>query len=405
MKPLSMPWMALALHLALVPAAASQEAGPARATRSQPTAADVEEQIARFRKLSARAQKKKLAAVRAAIEALDDPYLRSIRAVGALLDAGGRKTVELLTKNAGPGPRGDRSLWRDAAFPVRQEYVFGDVGVMACRLEGGSPGAPAQSSRKKSKKKKQKKPSRKALAEQAKAGREAELRSMLNGFPPDLDVTAAAMLRELDHDRRADSFARLLETWRDGSHSFYRALDRTAGSEQSVFFYDALLADFVRTCVPERSPDSARIRKSNDAAHDALHAAFLAYRQYRGLREAAALTLLLPPDQELPGALARYGQDQPSGYSMRQIVTLLLADADQDVGRVVELIRDSAPPLPDDLWNGYQPLPALYAAFNKRIPSMIERAGDTDRLLAEQTRRRTELRDHVASVAFDALLR
>ena len=208
-----------------------------------------------------------------------------------------------------------------------------------------------------------------------------------------------------DEKYNLDALSRLLGTWRDSGESFYRALDRTAGTEDAVFFHDAMLADFLHECVPARSSDRVQLRSSNDAAHEALHAAFLAYRQYRGLREAAVLALLLPPDQKLPGPLARYERDQPGGYSVREIVTMLLADSDQDIGRVVELIATSAPALPEDLWRGYQALPALYAAFDERRAAMIKRVGHTDRLLAEQTRRRADVHDRLARAAYDALPR
>ena len=85
--------------------------------------------------------------------------------------------------------------------------------------------------------------------------RVAELRALLRGFLPDQDLALASMLRELDHDRGADEFSSVLEEWRDGDESFYRALDRTAGTQDSVFFYDAMLGDFIARCVPEDSAD------------------------------------------------------------------------------------------------------------------------------------------------------
>jgi hypothetical protein len=383
--------LALAFHLVLAaPFVLAQRPSlgdPATATRSQPTGEDIEKALTRFGKLSVRAQEKALADVRAAVDAVDDPYLHSIRAVIAREVEKAAKPAKLAAKKPKAGSKGQRpeadgSLWQGVAFPVRQEYVFGRECVVACNAA-----AEKKSSRSK----------REAAA------RQAELRALLYGFPPDLDVALASLLSDLDRDRRADSLSRVLETWRDGEESFYRALDRTAGTAGSVFFYDAMLADFVQECVPADSQDRQRLHGSNDAAHDALHAAFLAYRQYRGLREAAVLALLLPPDQKLPGPLARYERDQPGGYSLREIVTLLLADAEQDIDRVVQLIVASAPGLPEDLWRGYEPLPALYAAFNERQAAMVARAGHTDRLLEEQSKRRAALHDQLARVAYDAL--
>lgn len=383
--------MALALHLALAAPRTSAQRPPESPptpgpTRSQPTGQDIEKALRRFGKLSVREQEKALADVKAAVDGVDDPYLRSIRAVVARLEDEPAKPAKLSSAKAkapkGKRPAGDEALWLGVAFPIRQEYVFGRECVVAFH-------AAAENKRSRSK--------REAAA------REAELRALLNGFPPDLDLALATLLGDLDHDRRADSLSRVLETWRDGDESFYRALDRTAGTTDSVFFYDAMLADFLDECVPSGNPDRQRLHRSNDAAHDALHAAFLAYRQYRGLREAAVFALLLPPDQNLPGPIARYERDQPGGYTVREIVTMLLADADQDIDRVVKLIAATAPELPENLWCGYDPLPALHAAFNERQPAMVERAGHTDRLLEEQLKRRAGLHDQLARVAFDAL--
>ena len=75
MKPLSMPWMALVLHLALASSPLLAQHPPAgewgrepasEPTRSQPTATDIDEALHCFRALSVRKQEKALVAVRAA---------------------------------------------------------------------------------------------------------------------------------------------------------------------------------------------------------------------------------------------------------------------------------------------------------------------------------------------------
>src|SRR6185503_21020214 len=95
-----------------------------------------------------------------------------------------------------------------------------------------------------------------------------------------------------------------LHAWRNGDESFYEALDRTAGTKDAVFFYDAMLSDF-RTQFG--SGDAGHtLGRGLQVAHDALHDAFLAYRQYRGFREAVAWSLVLPPGRALPKRLQRY---------------------------------------------------------------------------------------------------
>ena len=52
--------------------------------------------------------------------------------------------------------------------------------------------------------------------------------------------------------------SKLLETWRNGSESFYHALDRTAGTEESVFFYDAMLGDFIKKKIESEKPNLSK---------------------------------------------------------------------------------------------------------------------------------------------------
>ncbi|MCK5940813.1 MAG: hypothetical protein KAI24_02490, partial [Planctomycetes bacterium] len=67
------------------------------------------------------------------------------------------------------------------------------------------------------------------------------------GMLPEADLLVADLQARMDGDRSADAFMRFLELWRNGDESFYEALDRTAGTQDSVFFYDAMLGDFVAT--------------------------------------------------------------------------------------------------------------------------------------------------------------
>ena len=111
------------------------------------------------------------------------------------------------------------------------------------------------------------------------------------------DRALARLMYQLDTDTRADQFAAFLHAWRNGEESFYEALDRTAGTKDAVFFYDAMLGDFRQQFGGGGAPAMGR---GLQQAHDDLHDAFLAYRQYRGFREAVAWSLVLPPGRALP---------------------------------------------------------------------------------------------------------
>jgi hypothetical protein len=119
--------------------------------------------------------------------------------------------------------------------------------------------------------------------------------------------------------------AAFLQSWRNGDESFYEGLDRTAGTKDSVFFFDAMLGDFRGLFAGGASDGGATLPGGPQQAHDALHDAFLAYRQYRGFREAVAHALVLPPDVPLPARLHRYEERVAGGYSLRQQVVMVQA--------------------------------------------------------------------------------
>ncbi|MEZ5966206.1 MAG: hypothetical protein R3F56_20385 [Planctomycetota bacterium] len=270
-----------------------------------------------------------------------------------------------------------------AALPTTARYVFG-VGVV-------EP-IPSLS-----------KASKDALAL---AANRAAVESALAGILPGSDHALADLLRRLDTDTSADRFAAFLEAWRNGDESFYQALDRTAGTAESVFFYDAMLSDFVNQFVPKHGGEAtSKVRGDLQTAHDALHDAFLAYRQYRAFREAVALSLVLPPDRPLPARLRRYEEPVAGAYSLREQVQMVLAVEEFDVAKVSDAIGRSAPALPQPLWSAsYDPFPAWTAIFDAHMPRMIEAAGNTDAHLARTRARMQEWAQQVAEIAHAALL-
>ena len=226
-------------------------------------------------------------------------------------------------------------------------------------------------------------------SERQSAQRRATAELLLLGMLPETDLIVADLESRMDSERSADPFMRFLELWRNGDESFYEALDRTAGTKDSVFFYDAMLGDYVSEFGKGKSEASKQIARSLDAAHDALHESFLAYRQYRAFREALALSMVLPPDVPLPAHLARYERTAPGLYSLRQQATMMLALYDNDPRQVAQLVSGSAAPLPTPLWSGsYDPYPAWNALFQQAIPDMVEASGETTKFLEEAERQR-----------------
>lgn len=216
------------------------------------------------------------------------------------------------------------------------------------------------------------------------------LRQALLGCLPDADKALAALLRRLDVDVRGDAFAAFLQGWRNGDESFYEVLDRTAGTKDSVFFYDAMLDDFRGQF--GKGDAGQRLGGGLQTAHDALHDAFLAYRQYRGFREALAWSLALPPATPLPARLARYETKADGAYSLREQALMACEALDHDVDALVAAALADAPPLPQPVWSaGYDPYPAWTARFTALQARMIEREGSTDAFLRRAVARREAL--------------
>lgn len=205
----------------------------------------------------------------------------------------------------------------------------------------------------------------------------------LLGMLPDADLVVADVQVRMDSDHSADEFMRFLELWRNGDESFYQALDRTAGTEDSVFFYDVMLGDYVGSFGKGKSDAAKHLRSSLDAAHDALHRSFLSYRQYRAFREAIALSMVMPPDVPLPRRLQRYETAAGGLYSLRDQVMMVLAINDYDPRIVADLVGKHAAPLPDPLWSAtYSPYEGWAEVFQAEMPKIIAASGDTTKFLA-----------------------
>ncbi len=354
------------------------------------TSRDVRAAVQAFAKLPRRKQVAALAAVRDAVAGVQGPYLSMVR---AYIDEGrkqGKRRAKAPKVHHDEVGRADTPMRAGLEFPVANQYVFG-VGQMTA--------VPIVQSGRKKRRKKTRRPKF-----PAKPRAEDQLAGMLRGYLPDLDLAFGAMLRDLDRDPGADRFSAFLSGWRNGTESFYRALDRTAGTQEGVFFYDAMLDEFVRNCVPKSSPDFKAIRRDLKTAHDRLHDAFLSYRQYRGMREATALALLLPPDAGFPGVLSRYEQTQSGGYALRDQIDLILRAKKQDGAAVVDLLVSSAPPLPKPLWSKrYDPWPAWQKAWKSVQDVLVERDGTTDKALARARAARTSAQNRVSDAAWGAL--
>lgn len=344
----------------------------------------VDRAVSAFKARPASERARILGAALAAVEAIDDPYTASLRSFATRARPDAKSTIgKLPWKDAvAAEASGDAPLYENLPFPASNQYRFGFRTVVP--VAAGRKGH-------------QSKP--------AVAPDHEQLRALLRGFPADTDLVLAGVMRALDNDRAADRFACFLECWRDGDDSFYRALDRTAGTQGSVFFFDAMLDDYLRSFVPASHRDGKELRRSNDAAHDAVHTAFLGYRQYRGFREAIAMALVLPPSVGLPGVLSRYESAQQAGeYNLREQVDILLRIHGQDIGKVVAGVTATAPPLPEHLWTeAYSPFPAFSEFYHSSLQETEAMDGDSDALLADQHERRNKIAARIAKAARAAL--
>ena len=234
----------------------------------------------------------------------------------------------------------------------------------------------------------------------------SRLRKLLYGCLPESELAIAAIQAKLDLWPQGDAFARFLDRWRnagpEGDESFYEALDRTAGSEDALFFFDAMLNEFVREFAPKDGK-----RWSLQERHDHLHASFLTYRQYRGFLEAVSYCAVLPSTISLPIRLQRYDYSQvPGEYNLRDDLDVLAGKKVGDYDAVIEECHEliQAHPLPERLWQGYDLYEAFQKSFVARLPQLAgASARGTDELLAQQRRRTANYAEALRDAAWAAL--
>jgi hypothetical protein len=343
-------------------------------------AARLNEEVQWFAARSTETQHKILDGIKKSVAALDDPYLKSIAAQAARGAAlAKKKEVETKIKTS---PEGSLSLAKELPFPIFKDYVFGARIVRPALGADGKPKDQAGS----------------------KVGMGDELRALLQGYPNDLDLAFAACLADVDNDTTADAFALFLESWRNGDESFYRALDRTAGTKGEVFYYDAMLGEFMAKFASGDKKDSIP-KKGLQSAHDALHNGFLTYRQYRGLREAFALSLVLPADVKLPKNLTRYETAPTGQFSLRDDVQMLLALSNGAVDEPTRSLVMGAKPMPSPLWSeNYEPLQPFFDAFAKKLDEINAAYGSPQAAIAKYRERRGEASKKIAEIARTALI-
>ncbi|MEE3215596.1 MAG: hypothetical protein VX259_08505, partial [Pseudomonadota bacterium] len=237
---------------------------------------------------------------------------------------------------------------------------------------------------------------------------QAELEDLCNGYPLDAGRALAGIMRDLDNERSADQHAVFLNSWKNGSETFYQALARTSGTDDGIFCYDAMLSDWVRRCIGKRHPEYKLMVRSLDSTQRAFYQMAATYRSYRGLREMVALSLVLPSDQRLPERLARLYEDNAgTGYSTRDNIILLLAAHDGDVDATVRTILNRLQAMPSDTWHDgsdFQPVRGIYAAFDASMPKLVAGGLHTDKVLALKKIESKALQDRISQIARAALV-
>jgi len=378
---------------------AAQVAKPAGSVRAAGrTTAEIDdalltEALARFGKLRERQQNKVLSSVRAAVQRLDDPYLRSIRQMAERSETSSKprhKALRVSKRYARSETARHASSALVDQVPFRSHcayrWAYGDIGSHEILYPG------------------------KRLSKQKRRSRDlqSELEDLCNGYPADAGRALAGIMRELDNERSADRHAVFLNSWKNGDETFYQALARTSGTNEEVFCYDVMLSEWVRRCVGKKHADYKLMIRSMDATQRAFYQMAATYRSYRGLREMVALSLLLPSDQRLPERLARLYEDNAgTGYSTRDNIILLLAAHDGDVDATVKTIVSNLQAMPADAWragSSYQPVRGIYAAFDKAMPRLVAGGLHTDKVLALKKGESKALQGRISQTARLALM-
>ena len=233
----------------------------------------------------------------------------------------------------------------------------------------------------------------------------AALDALCAGGEPELDRAFAALLQRMDVERGFDRVAALLETWRNGDETIYEALDRTAGSGEGVFHYDAMIDDFVRTCVPSNHGDRRQFARSREDAYAGFRRAFEVWCGRRSTIEMVALACLLDPATPLPGRLARYENGGPGTHSLRELVELIVIAHDGDVLAACDAIVAEFPALDGEPWEGdRESWRAVVRAYEKVEPKLLAGTRSTFDQLADSRQARSHTRVARAMAAGRALV-
>ena len=349
---------------------AASAAGSGQDSRPSRDDSDV---LRAFLKRPKDAQQKAMLELRRQIAAIDSPWLRRIEelaAIGSRLKAAKPQGLVVRQPHKEEG-----SPFEELPCVIRCEYVWGHHAVRPyARRVPKSSGTG------------------KSLVQLPLDSPAEDLFTALQGLHPDTDLALAGAQAELDQSTAADRLAQFLESWRNGQESFYRALDRTAGTKDSVFYFDVMLGEFQVRFAPKGSPAADEL-KSLKAQHDALHDAFLVYRQYRGMREAAACSAVLALSCRLPSCLQRYDK-QKDGYTLRDDLAILAALDGHDPLPGLRMIHATMAPLPTPLWathGKYEALLPFQQAFDARFKKALSERAEGDLLSSESLHTRTHL--------------
>lgn len=329
----------------------------------------------------------------------EDPWLRSLRALAAAGtaegsgEAGARRKAERVKGEAVRA--GGAAAEPSFAAPAEIAYQFGTRRLVALEPEGAANKALLRALK------------AGALPQPTDVSTPRRLALLLHGVPPEQEIALALLEKRLDVHEGADRFAEFLEAWRNhgphGDESFYEALDRTAGTPEEVFFFDAMLGAFVGQFAAEEGR-----RWSLPERHKRLQRAFLSYRQYRGMIEATAFALTLPVDVPFPERLARYdyGAVGAGSLSFRHQIDVLAELHDGDVAAVATWVERllAAQPLPAELWQPYDPLAAFSAEFLALMQTKVQEVGlSTDELFEQRGKRMRGLAERIREAARESL--
>ncbi|HHI79675.1 MAG TPA: hypothetical protein ENK02_06815 [Planctomycetes bacterium] len=316
---------------------------------------------------------------------MEDPYLSQLKAWAKKALPGKARLRPLKKKkkkrknrfSGRPAPR--RDIYGDLPFPCHVRYVFGR-GTIEVREPSWKAWKPRTKTEKQFK-------AKLALQEEVK-----EFRALLLGYPPYLDRSLAALLRDLDQDRSIDRLAHFLETYNKESMDFYEAMDSSSRAGESLFYFDAMISAWIRYCFQNQPDLQKDLRKKNMAElRSILFRSFGSYRRYRGLREAVALSLVLRPQDPFPESLLRYDPKDPGDeYFTRAECLMLLALKEFRIPSFLTDLKSSLPPLRVPLFaHENRQIQAVNARFEKASQGILAQARSTEAFF-QQAKKRLE---------------